>query len=62
MPRIIRRVQASIYLRFDEDQIDKENDKVVLYIFIAKVAAFAADSETNQVAIGLVIGSRVLCP
>lgn len=34
----------------------------MLYIFITEMATFSADSEANQVPIGLIISSRILRP
>lgn len=52
----------SQYLGFNENQIDKEHNEVVLYVFITEMATFSADSEANQVPIGLIVSSRILRP
>lgn len=50
------------YLRFDEDQINEEHDKVMLHVFITEIATFSTDCKTNQVPIRLVIGPGILSP
>lgn len=54
--------QVAVHLRLDEDEVDKDYDKVVLNILVAKLTAVAAHSQSDVMAAGLVTGTRVLGP
>ena len=47
------------YLRFDQNEIYKEDDVVVFNVFVAEAAAVLAHGEPHAVAAGLVIGAGV---
>lgn len=54
--------QVSVHLRLDEDEVDKDDDKVVLDILVAEPAAVATDRQPDVVPAGPVAGTRVLRP
>ncbi len=45
------------YLWLDQDQIDKQDDKVMLDVFVAEAAAVLAHREADIVATGFVTGA-----
>lgn len=50
------------YLRLDENQVDKEHDKVMLDVLVAEAPALAAHRQPDVVAARLVARARVLRP
>lgn len=54
--------QMAVDLRLDEDQVDKDDDKIVLDILVAKLATVPADRQSDVVSTRLVTCARVLGP
>lgn len=52
----------TVDLRFDQDEIDKEDDKVMLYIFVAEPTTVLAHRQPDIMPTGLVSSTRVLRP
>jgi hypothetical protein len=50
--------EMPIDLRLDEDEVDEEHDKVMLYVLIAETTAITTDGESDAVAAGLVSCAR----
>lgn len=54
--------QVAVDLRLDEDEVDKDDDKVMLNILVAELAAVATNGQPDIVSAGLVTRARVLGP